>query len=122
MRKIAHARSLKLQPSHAKHPKSRTALSTSTYESFDQLDGRHPFASAVPTACVHYQVRKLNEGKISYFNFDLAKEMGLISQNHPHRMSKQLEAKLLETFSIQIINEYDIKRKVKFDPSTVKKY
>jgi hypothetical protein len=125
MRKTAQAKSLKShQQSHARQQKPRTAISTpiSTYKEFDQLDGRHPFASAVPDACVHYQVRKLNEGKITYFNFDLAKEMGLISRNHPHKMSKQLESKLLETFSLRIINEYDIKRKIKFDATEVKKY
>lgn len=122
MRKTAQARPLKTHnpQSHARQQKPRTA--TYTYQEFDQLDGRHPFASAVPSACVHYQVRKLQEGKISYFNFELAKEMGLISRNHPHKMNKQLEAKILETFSIRIINEYDLKRKLKVDASDVKKY
>jgi uncharacterized protein YdiU (UPF0061 family) len=49
-----------------------------------------------------------------YFNYELAKEMGLISQDHPHRLYKKLEEAILDTFSIQIINEYDLKHQTKF--------
>ncbi len=119
MRKTAQVRHL-WTPSPARAPRPKST--PHTYEEFDQIDGRHPFANAVSASCVHYQVRKLQEGKIAYFNFNLAAEMGLITKNHPHRMNKQLEQKLIETFSIRIINEYDVKRKTKFDPQTLKPY
>jgi hypothetical protein len=102
----------------APKPKS----SPTTYENFDQLDGRHPFANAVSISCVHYKVRSLPEGKIAYFNFELAKEMGLLQKNHAHKLNKTLELKLIETFSLRIINEYDLLRKTKFDETLIKKY
>lgn len=77
------------------------------YTSFDKLDGQHPWMEKVPDGFVAYRVRRLNAGKVVYFNFVLAKEMGLIAADHPHEMSEELEAKLLGAFSIQIINEYD---------------
>lgn len=90
------------------------------YQSFEQLDGSHPWAKVVPEGAVLYRVRELNQGEISYFNFNLAKEMGLIPDNHPHQMNAALAEKLLATFSIQIINEYDELKKTKFDPATIK--
>lgn len=90
------------------------------YQSFEQLDGSHPWMKVVPEGAVLYRVRELNQGEISYFNFNLAKEMGLIPENHPHRMNSQLVEKLIATFSLQIINEYDELKKTKFDPATIK--
>lgn len=55
-----------------------------------------------------------------YFNFELAKEMGLISPRHPHEMTKELKQKLIETFSIRIINEYDIANKTHFPEENIK--
>jgi uncharacterized protein YdiU (UPF0061 family) len=49
-----------------------------------------------------------------FSNFPLAKEMGLIPADHPDTMNERLERKLLETFSLVIINEYDIHHKIKF--------
>ncbi|MGZ5278787.1 MAG: hypothetical protein ACXWC9_02520 [Pseudobdellovibrionaceae bacterium] len=69
---------------------------------------------------VPYRVRELRTGEVAYFNFALAKEMGLIPANHPHEMTESLQAKLIETFSIQIINEYDELTKRRIDPSTIK--
>ncbi len=79
------------------------------YRAFEKLDGTHPWTQAVPEGFIAYPVRNLNEGRVTYFNYDLAKEMGLIEPNHPHQMNKQLENILLETFAIRIINEYDTK-------------
>lgn len=90
------------------------------YQSFEQLDGSHPWMKVVPEGAVLYRVRELQQGEITYFNFNLAKEMGLIPENHPHRMNAGLAEKLLSTFSIQIINEYDELKKTKFDPQTIK--
>jgi uncharacterized protein YdiU (UPF0061 family) len=77
---------------------------------------------AVPNGYVPYRVRKLNTGKVAYLNFALAKEMGLIPADHPDHLNTELENKLLETFSLQIINEYDEMTKRRIDPSTIKEY
>lgn len=92
------------------------------YSAFDQLDGRHPWMEAVPEGFVGYRVRELRQGRVAYFNFFLAKEMGLISADHPHEMTEVLEAKLRESFSLQIINEYDELTKRRIPPETIKKH
>lgn len=91
------------------------------YASFDQLDGQHPWMQAIPEGYVPYKVRELRQGEIAYFNFRLAKEMGLIPADHPHEITSELKNKLLSTFSLQIINEYDELTKRKIDPTTIKK-
>lgn len=90
------------------------------YSSFDQLNGVHPWMDAVKDGYVSYKVRELQVGKIAYFNFILAKEMGLIPPDHPHQMTEDLEKKLIETFSLQIINEYDELTHRRVDPETVR--
>lgn len=90
------------------------------YTEFDSIDGRHPWMDAVPDGYVAYRVRELRQGKVAYFNFVLAKEMGLIDPSHPHQMNSDLEQKLLQTFSLQIINEYDELTKRRIDPETIK--
>ena len=90
------------------------------YESFDQLDGTHPWMYVVPEGFVSYRVRELGVGKVVYFNFVLAKEMGLISTDHPHILNADLEKKIIETFSIQIINEYDELTKIKIKSESIK--
>ena len=94
------------------------------YAEFDRLDGRHPWMEAVPQGYVSYRVRELRQGKVAYFNFMLAKEMGLIASDHPHQMSPDLEQKILGTFSLQIINEYDElnKRRIPADHIKPHKY
>jgi hypothetical protein len=81
--------------------------SESIYAAFDKLDGRHPWMEKVPEGFVAYRVRQLNTGKVAYFNFVLAKEMGLIDSSHPQKLNETLEKQIINTFSIQIINEYD---------------
>ena len=90
------------------------------YSSFDQLNGVHPWMDAVADGYVAYQVRELRQGKVAYFNFILAKEMGLIPADHPQQMTEELEKKLIETFSVQIINEYDELTKRRIDADTVR--
>ena len=77
------------------------------YEKIQKIDGRHPLQEAVPESCLMYKARVLPNGKVLYFNFTLAKEMGLIAKNHPHTLNKKLQAILLKTFHLCIINEYD---------------
>ncbi|QDK39211.1 hypothetical protein DOE51_17245 [Bdellovibrio sp. NC01] len=92
---------------------------TNFYSGFEQLNGVHPWMDAVKEGFVAYRVRQLNTGNIAYFNFALAKEMGLIAPNHPEQMTEELQQKLIETFSIQIINEYDELTNRRIDPATI---
>lgn len=89
------------------------------YSAFSQLDGRHPWQDQVPEGMILYPARKLPQGKVSYFNFALAKEMGLIGEDHPERMTKKLHQTLINTFSLRIVNEYDQQRGTKFAPETM---
>ena len=75
---------------------------------FESIDGSHPLQKALPESHVNYQARIRPGGKIRYFNFSLAKEMGLIHNDHPEEITEYLEQKIIETFSLQIINEFDI--------------
>lgn len=93
---------------------------TSLYTAFDQLDGHHPLMEALPNGYVPYQVRELGKGEVAYFNFPLAKEMGLIPESHPNELSGKLIETLIQTFSIQIINEYDQSQGRKFSASRIK--
>lgn len=105
----------------AKHNQLRKSPTAEKfYTEFDRLDGRHPWMDAVPEGFVSYRVRELRQGKIAYFNFILAKEMGLIAADHPHQMNAALEQKLLKTFSVQIINEYDELTNRRIEPATIK--
>jgi hypothetical protein len=92
----------------------------SSLSKFDQLDGQHPWLKAVQDGAVTYRVRELQQGTVVYFNYVLAKEMGLIPEGHPHQMSASLSQKLIQTFSIQIINEYDELSKRRFPETTIK--
>ena len=96
------------------------ALASASYSEFDQLNGEHSFKKAVPEGFVDYSVRTRSGGSVFYFNFRLAREMGLIPQSHPDEMTTELRDKLLSTFSLVIINEYDLLNKTAFDPKTVK--
>jgi uncharacterized protein YdiU (UPF0061 family) len=83
------------------------------YRRFLQIDGRHPWRKAVPDAYVDYAARTRHGGRVFYFNFELAKEMGLIARRHPHRLNAALSKAILDTFSLVIINEYDIEHGLK---------
>ena len=78
------------------------------YPRFSQIDGTHPFRDAVPNGYVDYPVRTRRGGKVFYFNFDLAREMGLIARDHPQIVTRGLSKAILDTFSLEIINEYDV--------------
>jgi hypothetical protein len=92
-----------------KHPALKTSAKPKldVYDAFDLIDGRHPWQDQVPEGFVGYPVRQLKFGKVAFFNFALAREMGLIPTSHPDELTPALEAKILATFNIQIINEYD---------------
>lgn len=94
--------------------KRRKADRGETYAQFAKINGRHPFRRAVPKGYVDYAARRLRGSDVVYFNFALAREMGLISKTHPDRLNRALRRAILETFSLVIINEYDQKRKASF--------
>ena len=90
------------------------------YEKFKEIDGRHPWRDVSPDGYIDYQARYRPNGRVLFFNFPLAKEMGLIPPDHPSSINKDLEHAILNTFSLQIINEYDIQKGRKFPPETIK--
>src|SRR3954453_1295973 len=74
------------------------------------LDGRHPWRDVCPDGYVDYRARAKPGGRVLYFNYALAAELGIVSPNHPRKISAELEKDLLDTFGIQILNEYDVSR------------
>src|SRR3954463_13191076 len=78
------------------------------YQALEQLDGSHPWRSACPDGYVDYRARIRGDGRVAYFNFDLARQMQLIPANHADRVTPALEKIILSAFALQIINEYDI--------------
>lgn len=90
------------------------------YEKFQEVDGSHPWRCVSPDGYVDYQARYRPHGRVLYFNFPLAKEMGLVPEDHPSSINKELEQVILDTFSLQIINEYDLQQGKRFPPETIK--
>ena len=90
------------------------------YERFKEIDGSHPWRNVSPDGYVDYSARYRAQGRVVFFNFPLAKEMGLIPLDHPTSINKDLEQIILDTFSLQIINEYDLEHGRKFAPETIK--
>jgi uncharacterized protein YdiU (UPF0061 family) len=85
-----------------------------TYPMFSRLNGEHPFKAKVPGGRVEYKARYKKGGKVAFFNFNLAKEMGLLPKNHEEVLNPALEKEILQTFSLVIINEYDVMNNIKF--------
>src|SRR6266545_7869947 len=90
------------------------------YEKFRELDGTHPWRDVSHDGYIDYRARHRPKGRVLYFNFPLAREMELIPFDHPPVINKQLEQAILETFSLQIINEHDLKLGRKYPTETVK--
>ncbi len=82
--------------------------SANSYHRFKQINGIHPLQSEVPGSFVKYQARKRHGGKVAFFNFNLAREVGLLNLDHQDQINSDLEKEILNTFSLLIINEYDI--------------
>lgn len=98
----------------SKKQKQPAFLPGEDYSCFSQLDGTHPWMEHVPEGFITYQVRRLNSGQVAYFNFGLAKEMGLVNKEHPHKLNRKLQQSLIDCFSLRIINEYDIENNIKY--------
>jgi uncharacterized protein YdiU (UPF0061 family) len=77
------------------------------YPRIGEIDGRHPLQRAAPSAVVAYPARRRRDSSLTYFNFELAREIGLIPPDHPDRLDAELRRTLLETFSLVIVNEWD---------------
>ncbi len=92
----------------------------SEYSAFDAIDGSHPYKELGNEFFVEYPVFNLKKGKVVYFNYDLARDMGLISKDHKTKLTSALEKKILDTFSIQIINEYDVLSKKRIPSHLIK--
>ena len=99
--------------------KKHTSLDN--YHRFDTIDGRHPLREVGEPCFVDYPVRERDQGKVAVFNYKLAREIGLIDENHPDEMNKSLEEKILTTFGLIIINEYDKINKIQFPAKEIKK-
>ncbi|PIU00444.1 MAG: hypothetical protein COT74_05825 [Bdellovibrionales bacterium CG10_big_fil_rev_8_21_14_0_10_45_34] len=112
----------KPEPTASKANKSKTShgASKSPYSGFDRLNGQHDYMAAVPKGYVLYPVRNLQRGRVTFLNFELAADMGLIPAKHPHQLNSHLEQKILEAFSIQIINEYDQINRRRIDKGLIK--
>lgn len=65
-------------------------------------------------------MRARHGGKLFYFNFDLAEEIGLIPKGARRAVTPALSRAILDTFSLQIINEYDITHGVKIPKKEVR--
>lgn len=84
------------------------------YNKFHKIDGTHPWRKVSPNGYEDYPVRFRKGGRVIFFNYPLAREMGLIPQNHPTKMNQKLEKTILNTFSLQILNEHDWINKKRF--------
>jgi len=87
---------------------SRHTLQNCRYPRFASIDGRHPLRAAVPRGHVDYAARRRHDGEVVYFNFALAREMGLVPPGHPDRMNRTLARAVLDAFCLVIINEHDL--------------
>lgn len=92
------------------------------YKRFKLINGEHPLQDEVPGSFVKYRVRTRHGGKVAFFNFDLAKEMGLIPLNHTEELNSELEKEILHTFGIIIINEYDIINNIEFPEEDIREH
>jgi len=101
-------------------PSKELTKESSGYLKFKEIDGSHPLKTAVPEAVVEYQVRTRQGGQVAFFNFELARELGLISENHPHELTKELKEEILHAFSIVIINEYDMMNNFSFPKEDIR--
>ncbi len=79
-----------------------------SYRLFRRLDGSHPFKDRVQNGSIDYPARRVPGTEVIYFNFSLARKIGLIPKQHPTRLTATLREVILQTFALQIVNEYDV--------------
>lgn len=100
----------------------RQGSAQSAYSKIARIDGRHPLQQKVPEMCVMYQARHRKDAEVAYFNFELAKEMGLIAKSHQDKLTSELSKQLIDTFSLVIINEWDIENKKVYPKKEIKPF
>ncbi|MBK7950086.1 MAG: hypothetical protein IPK00_15345 [Deltaproteobacteria bacterium] len=88
-------------------PQRELAAGVGCYAELTTLDGRHPLRERVPGAAVSYPAKRRHDGEIAFFNFGLAREIGLLPADHPDEMTPGLRRTLLDTFAVVIVNEWD---------------
>lgn len=54
-----------------------------------------------------YPAKRRRDSEVAFFNFDLARTIGLLPASHPDELDASLRRALLETFSLVIVNEWD---------------
>lgn len=91
-----------------------------SYSKFKKINGKHPFQKETKDTYVAYRTRVRHGGKVVAFNFDLAREMGLISKSHPNKMNSELEKAIVDTFALVIINEYDQMNGIEFPKEDIR--
>ena len=91
------------------------SVKKSKYKAFSLIDGDHPLKNSIKNIYVGYNALHRTDGEVAYFNFELAIEMGLLPKDHPHQLNSQLKKDILHTFSLKIVNEYDILNNTKID-------
>ena len=111
---------MKLRSKPQRAPARRRQPNPQRYDRFRLINGKHDFQKAVPEGAVGYSVFLRKGGKLAYFNYDLAKEMGLIPASHPQKMNHKLSQTVLKTFGIQIINEYDLENHTPIPKKSIK--
>jgi len=111
---------MKLMTKPKRAPARPEKQSPRRYDRFHLINGNHDFQKAVPDGAVEYSVCLRKGGTLTYFNYDLAKEMGLIARDHPPKMNHKLSETILDTFGIQIINEYDVIHHTPIPKNTIK--
>ena len=92
------------------------------YKHIAHINGIHPLQQDVPFSYMSYAARQRKDGKVVFFNFGLAKEMGLIPKNHPQQLNPALKKSLIEAFSQIIVNEYDILNGIKIPKRDIKEH
>ncbi len=76
------------------------------YGGFKQINGHHPGNSRAERLR-GYEARILRGSKVVYFNFALAKDMGLVGEGSSRKAQPGSGEDAVETFALRIINEYD---------------
>jgi hypothetical protein len=88
-------------------PRQRRAAGAKRHARIRSIDGRHPLQQVAPSAIVSYPAGRRRDSRIVFFNFELAREIGRLPRHFPDRLDRSLEAALLDTFSLVIVNEWD---------------
>ncbi|HIG70050.1 MAG: hypothetical protein ABGX04_08165 [Myxococcales bacterium] len=97
------------EPAHSGRlrTRSKAGAEEARHSRLRSIDGRHPLQTEVPSAVVAYPAKRRRDSEIAFFNFDLARKIGLLSSGHPDQLNPALRRALLDTFSLVIVNEWD---------------